>query len=248
MKNGLTVPEAVGYALAFSIALTVTLAQSSIWPHLFNLASILPARYVELLGLLPVATNTAVAFFVVTAAALGSVALMRHPSVGLGLLAGSVLATAGYPYGQLRWHRAFITLPIDETEPTVGLWIRGLICVLLLLVIPIVLQVRRVDARFSQKQVDEGERRAAKTHLIRLALQNTGLAVGFAALAALLLYGIRGIAGSGGRPLVEHSVLVMVAVAFLLVAAIGIGSGVFQKNTPNAPKPNKPDPQAQHPR
>lgn len=232
MKSGLTLLEATLYALALSISLTVALAYSALWDAVPDLGSLLPSRYVDLLALLVVETNTALAFLLILALTTGSLLILRHPVIGLSLVTGAVLATAAYPYGALRWHRVFFQLPFDEGQPSIGLWIRATLPVLLLLVIPIVLQIRNLVTRYGEKHVERSELLAVRTHLVGMAVQNTLIALAFTAGLGVLLFGTRALFAGGGQNLVEHNILIMLVVAFLLVAAIGIGTGVFQKQAP----------------
>lgn len=223
-RGGPTLVENLVYATVFATLVTLLLARSPLWDHLPDAAAVLPARYVTVLDALPTDTNTALAFLGVVGVVLVILLVTDHPVVGLSLVGAAGLGTAAYPYGRILWHRVFLG-ELERSTPGAMDWLLGIGLVALLLLHPMVLQVRGLLARYGDKGVPAESVGPLRRHLIETASVRAAGALGFMLAMGLLLAVLPG--GTPERFFLDHSVLVLVVVGVMIIAAVGLGSGLF---------------------
>ncbi|MBW3584137.1 MAG: hypothetical protein KY455_13690 [Euryarchaeota archaeon] len=229
MKREFSLTERAVYSAVMAFALSLVLSTSPIWKHLPDVSALLGSTYSALFRALPGSPNTALAFVVLAVATFVFLLLMRHPVVGIAGMTASVLLFAGYPYSHIRWHEVLPFMRFQSRDPGVAEWVLGLLPVVLLLLVPIVLQIRGILARYEEKGLDRRTLRPALRQLIELAVLHGVVAIGFTVLMGVILLGLMPDLKTGSGWLVDNSLIVLLVAGLLVLAGIAIGSGLFSK-------------------
>lgn len=229
MKREFSLTERAVYSVVMAFALSLVLSTSPIWKYIPDVSALLGATYAGLFRSLPGSPNTAIAFVLLAVVTFVFLLLMRHPVIGIAGMTASVLLFAGYPYSHIRWHEVLPFLRFQARDPGVAEWVLGLMPVLLLLLVPVVLQIRGILARYEEKGLDRRTLRPALRQLIELAVLHGVVAVGFTVLMGVVLLGLLPDLKTGSGWLVDNSLIVLLLAGFLVLVGIAIGSGLFQK-------------------
>lgn len=220
-------PERLISAAALTLLLILALGRSPLWTHLLPpVAESLPERYTGLLDLLPGDTNTALAFLVLLAVNTGGFLVPRHPLIVPSAATALVLGYTTYPWGLVHWHRLIFDIAVTPNPPSILDWLLFALPVVLLLAIPALLQIRAVVARYRAKGAPRHEIPAVERHLLQQALRNTGTALAIVLGLGLLLHLVAARVPATGL-LIANSVLVLLVVTALIVAALAVGTGLL---------------------
>lgn len=233
----LSLVERLFLAVGLGTVLTMLMATSPTWAHLPDVGGLMPQRYVDTLGIIPVSTNTAVAWLAATV--IGSIALVatKHPVVPLSGIVAVCLGLGAYAYARIHWHRIFLGGTGPET-PSIGAWLLGLLVVAGLLVQPLVAQARTLLARYADKGMSRTELAPIRAMIVRTAATRGALATAFTLTIMLAIIALPRL-GTPNRFFLDNSIVVLLIAGLLILAAVGIGAGVFA--LPKGKDADKPD-------
>lgn len=226
IRTPLPMVERLVIGSLFGTTLTMAIANNPDWAHYFDLGGFLPARYVDLLAVLPVATNTAVAFVLLNLVTLAILFAARDPVLPLGIVTALSLGLATYPYGRIRWHRLVLEIGTTADAPGVLQWVRVGIPVLLLAALPLMLHVRRLHDQYREKGLDSTDTTRLTQHLTQSAMVTGLVAVGISLTMGLLLR-LGAVVARQTDLLRDNSLIVIALVTLLLVLALAVGAGIF---------------------
>lgn len=218
--------ERVLAGLLLALLLLIALHRSPIWDRVPSVAHFLPSRYGTVLDILPGEPNTALATLLLFTLLPLGFQLPRQPLLVPAAVTAVVLGYATYPWGLIHWHELVLAIPVDARPLGVLDWILFALPVLFLLGLPALLQTRAVVAHYRAKGATRLELPAVEKHLALQTLRSAGLALVIVIGLSLLLHvAVARLPTTG--VLIANSILVLLIVTALLVAALAVGTGLL---------------------
>ncbi len=226
MKLPFGLLERVLAGVLLAILLLLALHRSPIWEMVPPVAHFLPERYTTLIDILPGETNSALATLLLMLVVPLGFLLPRQPLLIPAAATAVVLGYATYPWALIHWHLLILAIPVHARALGPVDWLLFTLPVAFLLAIPALLQTRAVAAHYRAKGASRDELPAVEKHLILQAVRSAGLALLIVGVLSVILHlAVARLPTTG--VLIANSILVLLIVTALLVAALAVGTGLL---------------------